>query len=140
MTEEKTEDKFEQMMQANTELIAVLKETMISMQRMQADNMAIQKQMLEITKTSLQQRNIDPGASSNNPNNTGAASNDSARPSTRSRVKPNRPRIDINTDEIGWDIFTDKFDRYKRMAELREQADICLEIRETCSDAVNKLL
>jgi len=135
-----TEEKFEKMMTANTELMGILKETMVSMQRMQADNMAIQKQMLEMTKASLERQNTEQGANSSTPNNDGATFNDSGRQSTRSRVKPSRPRIDVNTDEIGWDIFIDKFNRYKRMAELHEQSDICLELRETCSDAVNKLL
>ena len=56
------------------------------------------------------------------------------------RPKPNRPSIDAETDELNWIIFQDNWKRYKMMADLEEEKEICLELRETCSSEVNRLL
>ena len=56
--------------------------------------------------------------------------------------KPERPTVNADIDDREWAIFTDSWDRYKRM--IRLQADDVentrLELRECCSADVNKFL
>jgi len=55
-------------------------------------------------------------------------------------MKPKRPTINYQLDGIGWDIFLDAWTRYKRLAELNDGEETCMELREACSDDVNKHL
>ena len=62
---------------------------------------------------------------------------------SRSRTfkpKPKRLEIDAEIDDLEWQIFEDSWDRYKRIAELTDRDEVCLELRECCSSDVNKLL
>ena len=56
------------------------------------------------------------------------------------RPKPNRPSIEAETDELNWIIFQDNWKRFKLMAGIEEEKEVCLELRETCSAEVNRLL
>ena len=56
------------------------------------------------------------------------------------KCKPTRPRIDADIGDLEWQIFEDAWCRYKRLAELEIEDEICLELRECCSSDVNKRL
>ena len=56
------------------------------------------------------------------------------------KCKPTRPKIDSEVDDLGWQIFEDTWARYKKIAELVDEEESCLELRECCSTDVNKLL
>ena len=56
------------------------------------------------------------------------------------KAKPTRPKIDAEVDDLGWQIFVDAWARYKRISELEDMEETCLELRECCSTDVNKLL
>ena len=56
------------------------------------------------------------------------------------KAKPTRPTIETEVDDLGWQIFVDAWARYKKMSELINEEETCLELRECCSVEVNKLL
>ena len=56
------------------------------------------------------------------------------------RVKPKRPTVKDELDGLEWEIFTDAWKRYKKIANLSGQEEVCMELRETCSEEVNQLL
>lgn len=55
------------------------------------------------------------------------------------KARPKRPVVEGDIDDVEWGIFIDKWKIYKSIAELEEH-EICMELRETCSPAVYKLL
>ena len=55
------------------------------------------------------------------------------------KARPKRPTVEAEIDDVEWGIFLDKWKIYKAIAEL-EDHEICMELRETCSTAVYKLL
>ena len=56
------------------------------------------------------------------------------------RMKPKRPTVKDQLDGIGWDIFLDAWNRYKKIAELNGEEETCMELREACSEDVNQHL
>ena len=54
--------------------------------------------------------------------------------------KPIRPRIDMGADDLTWQLFLDRWNRYKLNAKLFDQQQICLELRNACEDPVDKAL
>lgn len=163
-----TEEMFGELMKSNKEVMSVVKETVVAMQKMQHDNAVLQKDMFEsfrlaqITKRGpigdgrgpQQHANTQhdpqqhvperikmseqPTEDDGHGHNT-FSFNQGSRPST-SRAKPNRPKVESDLDEMGWEIFLDSFRRYKRIANLESNEDVCLELREACSANVNKSL
>lgn len=127
------------LMQSNHELMDVIKETIIAMQKMQQDNMTIQQEMLS---SFARQNRGQEGPRRSHQEHSDENSFDyvqDARPKS-SKAKPNRPTIESDLDEMSWDIFLDNFSRYKKMANLQDNEEICLELREACSNDVNKSL
>jgi len=60
---------------------------------------------------------------------------------TRPKTKaPDRPIININTDEREWELFKDSWNRYKVMTGITDQNVLRMELRASCSQEVNKLL
>lgn len=60
---------------------------------------------------------------------------------TRPKTKaPDRPIININTDEREWELFKDSWNRYKAMTGTTDQNILRMELRASCSQEVNKLL
>ena len=55
-------------------------------------------------------------------------------------VKPVRPSIDIETTEGEYAIFEDQWSRFKRMAKLTTLVDIRDNLRQCCTDPLNKRL
>ena len=55
-------------------------------------------------------------------------------------VKPVRPSVDIETTEGEWAIFDDQWSRFKRMAKLTAIVDIRDNLRQCCTDQLNKRL
>lgn len=54
--------------------------------------------------------------------------------------KPTRPRIDMGADDLTWQLFLDRWNRYKLNAKLFDEQRICLELRNACEDPVDKAL
>jgi len=114
--------------QRMTKMMEVVTEALISMRNMQHENQLMNKQILELTKDKLNVSNIE------DPSVTGVQSTKS------NRIKPTRPKIEGGMDEIDWKILLDDWGRYKRRSELLDEEQICLELRDSCSNDVNKLL
>ena len=114
--------------QRMSKLMEVVTETLISMRNMQHENQLMNRQILELTKDKLNMSTIEE------PSVTGVCAN------KNNRIKPTRPKIEGGMDEIDWNILLDDWGRYKRRSELIDEEQICLELRDSCSNDVNKLL
>ena len=66
--------------------------------------------------------------------------NTNAGENTSKAVKPVRPSIDIETTEGEYAIFEDQWSRFKRMAKLTTIVDIRDNLRQSCTDQLNKRL
>ena len=56
------------------------------------------------------------------------------------RPKAIRPIIEEGVDDFGWNLFLDKWERFKQVASLTEEHEVILELRDSCSDQVNRML
>ena len=57
------------------------------------------------------------------------------------RPKPIRPIIEEGVDDFGWNLFIDKWERYKLTIGLEnDEQETCSELRESCSPEVNRML
>lgn len=57
------------------------------------------------------------------------------------RPKPVRPIIEEGVDDFGWNLFLDKWERYKLTIGLQDdEREACAELRESCSPEVNRML
>ena len=56
------------------------------------------------------------------------------------RPKAIRPMMEEGVDDFGWNLFMDKWRRFKHSAGLTETEDTILELRDCCSDQVNRML
>ena len=115
------EDRMAKMMECVTEAL-------IAMRNMQKDNQMMNQQLLEMTREKMNKSSIAGGGSP------------SMAPKNIVRMKPTRPKIEAQMDEIEWKIFLDEWERYKRRAELVDAEQIRLELRDTCSSDINRLL
>ena len=130
-------------------LIKSLTETVEEVKRMQAENTKVyeensrlQHQMIEM----LREKNGDAGLAGslkqrNGDEADGSILNQSM--SVRARpfkCKPTRPKVETELSDLEWQIFVDGWNRYKRLTELADEGELCLELRECCSTDVNKLL
>ena len=94
------------------QMIDIMRQQMEQLQTFQTENAAL--------RANQQQ---------NNPVNT--------RPKTKA---PDRPIVNINTDEREWELFKDSWNRYKAMTGITDQNILRMELRASCSQEVNKLL
>ena len=110
------------------QILATLSDTMKEVKRVSTENSELHKEMILLLKANNQLRD--------------ASMNQTAQSPTKSsnKGKPDRPSVDAETDDIGWVIFKDSWQRYKRISDLVDVGEICLELRECCSTEVNKLL
>ena len=110
------------------QILATLSDTMKEVKRVSTENSELHKEMILLLKANNQLRD--------------ASMNQTAQSPTKSsnKRKPDRPSVDAETDDIGWVIFKDSWQRYKRISDLVDVGEICLELRECCSTEVNKLL
>ena len=118
--------------QRMTKMLEVVTEALISMKNMQKENQMMNRQILELTKEKLGVSTFP--STIEDPNATGVKVNKSG------RIKPTRPKIEGGMDEIDWKILLDDWGRYKRRSDLVDEEQICLELRDSCSHDVNKLL
>ena len=61
-------------------------------------------------------------------------------PPRNNAPKPVRPEIKEGCGEFGWQLFLDRWQRYKKTAKLLTTSEICLELRNACHENVDKLL
>ena len=134
-----TDERIGDLMQSNHEMMIVIKETIIAMQKMQQDNMTIQQEMLS-GFTRQKREHERPRVSNQEQDGETSGSYSTQDVKSRSKAKPSRPTCEADLDEMSWDIFLDNFNRYKKMANLQNNEEICLELREACSSDVNKSL
>ena len=95
------------------QMIDIMRQQMEQLQTFQTENAAL--------RANQQQNNVPVNA----------------RPKTKA---PDRPIVNINTDEREWELFKDSWNRYKAMTRITDQNILRMELRESCSQEVNKLL
>ena len=59
---------------------------------------------------------------------------------SRASVKPVRPTVDVEASESEWQLFDDHWKRYKRMAKLATDEEIRDNLRQCCTEHLNKRL
>ena len=120
-------------------------EAMDKMSKMQEENSKMHKEMIDLLKERAEtaKRGQSSSAADTNTYEDEGDRKHSIASASRPRVnkpKPNRPIIQEECNDMGWVIFRDSWDRYKKIAGLEEESEICLELREACSPEVNRLL
>ena len=119
---QKSEQKFDV-----NKMMQMMMECLVSMKNMQHDNQRMNQQILELSKERMNVSTVVEETVSEKTKFAG-------------RIKPTRPKIEAGMDEIDWKILLDDWVRYKRRSELKDEEQICLELRDSCSNDVNKLL
>ena len=150
ISDEKLEELLETVKTAMTEMSRVYKkneELHTEMLKMFKMNMELQKGPEQQHQINVQSDITQSTESQNEHSQSEERHNDSrdelfnhSRNLHPNRVKPKRPTVKDELDGLGWEIFTDAWKRYKKIANLSEQEEICMELRETCSEEVNQLL
>ena len=140
-------------------LLSTFKDTLDEFKRSQRENTTFQREMMDLLKENLSiKMETQPSGNgelppklplegSRFPQNMDHSIDEQNRsmfnpmrsPPTR-RMKPKHPTVKDQLDGIGWDIFIDAWTRYKKIAELNGEEDICMELREACSEDVNQHL
>ena len=135
-----SEEKFEK-------LLTVLQETLEDQRRMHADNHAIQKEMLEMLKEKIRDQKKENESDSEKFNTSQDLNSNSSmvggerKPKfSMAKPKPIRPKLETELDDIGWRIFLDKWAHYKSIADILDEKEKCMELRECCSSEVTRLL
>ena len=54
--------------------------------------------------------------------------------------KPDRPIVNSDLDDSDWELWKDRWKRYKLMIKITSPQDLKMELRASCSDEVDKLL
>jgi len=111
-------------------LLKVLQDALQDMLEMHKDNYTIQKEMVEMLKNQnaelrsnleanvVQQENR-PQVDANQPS---VATSGENRPLfSQVKPKPIRPKIEAEQDDIGWNIFLDKWNHYKSIAMISNE-------------------
>ena len=129
--------------QMNT-LFKSLQDTMEEMKRMQAENSKIyeennrlQNEMIHMLR---ERKEAETEARSHEEANGSFLNQSMAVKGRPYRCKPTRPKVETELSDLEWQVFVDAWGRYKRLTELVDAEELCLELRECCSPAVNKLL
>ena len=96
------------------QMLEMMRQQMEQLQTLQTENAALR---------AYQANNVPP--------------NTTTRPKTKA---PDRPIINVNTDEREWELFKDSWNRYKAMTGINNPDALRMELRAACSQDVNKLL
>jgi len=121
---------------------------------MHADNHALQKEMLEMMRDQMKINQDEQKASQSDAALQRSSSNNSLLSEERKPVfpteqrstfsmakpKPIRPKLETELDDIGWKIFLDKWTHYKSIADILDEKERCMELRECCSSEVTRLM
>lgn len=119
-------------------ILEALHKTMDQMCLVQQENSELHKELISILKS-----NANLNGKMKAEKKTGESSSDGDNVESKSRTnrpKPVRPIIEEGVDDFGWNIFLDKWERYKQVAELKDEREVCLELRDSCSADVNRML
>ena len=119
-------------------ILTAMKQTMEQMVNIQKENSELHKQMYDFIKQGTVKTEGGSTSTTNQGNSSENSQNDLIkRPNT---PKPIRPIIEEGVDDFGWQLFLDRWARYKLNAQLTEQKQICLELRTSCSPEIDRLL
>ena len=114
-------------MQTNKQVM----DTMVAMRNMQHENQMLSKQMLELTREKLD-------GTIKREEQEMQGDGDTRRKMMRPRAV--RPIIEEGVDDFSWNLFLDKWQRYKQAVGAEHRDEICAELRECCSPEVNRML
>lgn len=131
------------------ELLGAFRQTLEGMSRLQEENNTLHKEnndlnkeMISMLKAQVEDEKATaqtaPNPKQEDDEKTGRGFPASRKPSNRPR--PTRPSIEAEMNDVEWGIFLDKWQHYKSIAELSTDEEMCLELRESCSSQVHKLL
>ena len=121
------------------QILTALTDSMKTMQAVQAENSKLQTELLKMMQRQMefQEASLNAKEGIKSERNFEASFQQTRR---SNKPKPTRPIIEAEIDDVEWDIFLDKWKIYKSITELQDPTEICLELRESCSQTVYKLL
>jgi hypothetical protein len=120
------------------ELLGVVRQTLDGMKSLQDENSALHRELISLLKAQMQSSSTAQTATSSVKYEEDR--NVYMPRKNQNKPRPSRPVIEADIDDVEWAIFLDKWRHYKLIAELADEREICLELRESCSPNVNKLL
>ena len=135
-----SDEKIEEMLSTITSMMQQMQQVTNQNSELQKSNSDLHKEMIALLKAKSE--TIAPSQMSSNadyrPSHGDQSISDGPRKSFN-RPRPTRPSIEAEMDDARWGILLDKWQHYKRIAELSDQ-DVCLELMESCSSQVHELL
>ena len=105
------------------ELLTALAKTMAMVERCTAENSDLHREMVALLKENAVLKNV---------NNTSAL-DQSFKAINKSSIKrkPERPKFNAEIDDIAWIIFQDAWNWFKKISELKDESENCLELWES---------
>ena len=119
------------------ELMMLMQQTIAQLSEMFANNQLLHQEVLNLSRENKELK-MDLNDMSRQDARLSSTTKDT--PARGFKAKPKRPSIEYQMEDLEWQIFEDAWKRYKSLAILEDEEEICLELRECCSSEVNKML
>ena len=119
------------------ELMMLMQQTIAKMSEMFADNQLLHQEVLNLSR---ENKDLKMDLNDLSRQDTRLSSTTKDAQVRGFKAKPKRPSIEYQMEDLEWQIFEDAWKRYKSLAILEDEEEICLELRECCSSEVNKML
>ena len=129
------------------QLLTVLTESVRSMQAVQAENSKLNSELMKMLHHQMANQDASmqihaemaSRAELNKSHIVDENSSEMKPKRSSNKARPKRTIVEAEIEDVEWGIFLDKWKIYKSIAEL-EKSEICMELRESCSPTVYKLL
>jgi hypothetical protein len=142
-----SDEKVEEVLSTITSLMQQMKEVTTQNGDLQKRNSDLHIEMIQMLKSTARHQQWIPeghnqhGESGDMQEGRRLSNGPFPNPTPHSNTpKPVRPIIEEGVDDFGWKLFLDKWSRFKIMTRLQDQAEICMNLRESCSPEIDRLL
>jgi len=128
-----SDEKVEEVLSTITSLMKQMQEVTSQNGDLQRKNNELHEEMIQMLKSTAKHQRWLPADEDN-------AEESKPRLNRPNRPRPIRPIIEEGVDDFGWNLFLDKWQRYKQMTGVEGAREVCLELRDSCSPEVNRML
>ena len=108
----------------------LMQQTIAQLSEMFANNQLLHQEVLNLSRENKELK-MDLNDLSRQDTRLSSTTKDT--PARGFKAKPKRPSIEYQMEDLEWQIFEDAWKRYKSLAILEDEEEICLELRECCS-------
>lgn len=127
-----SDEKVEEVLSTITSLMKQMQEVSSQNGDLQRKNNELHEEMIQMLKSTAKHQQWLPADDENEESKP--------RLNRTNRPRPIRPIIEEGVDDFGWNLFLDKWQRYKQMTGVEDEHEVCLELRDSCSPEVNRML